>query len=277
MYKSCNLKTIVIITIFLLGLIYYTQNNLNNPSFIVENFENNDSTDDSNKKSLVNTSRCPNLLVQRGAKLFLENTKIEKVPGVNPIEFNNLEEYKEFINWQHSQGIYCPVLFLQAIEGADGSTKYHNQPSPFEPMPGLNPSEKDLYPKQPASLNFPYNDTGGEFSLLYDAARNDLPYNKNSYPGFDQDNQYIGLDVPIDFMKTPNTDPRVNRYKSNKKKSKTELNALMNERLQERDELIGFKKGNESNRLVDNNPLNRNPVKGIEFKETTINEFIETN
>ena len=57
--------------------------------------------------------RCPNLLIQKGCKIYLHNTKIAEVPGVNPIEFNNLEEYTQFIDWQRSQGIRCPVLYLQ--------------------------------------------------------------------------------------------------------------------------------------------------------------------
>ena len=36
--------------------------------------------------------RCPNVLIQKGSKIYLYNTKIAEVPGVNPIMFNNLEE-----------------------------------------------------------------------------------------------------------------------------------------------------------------------------------------
>ena len=37
-------------------------------------------------------------------------------------------------------------------------------------------------------------------SLLLDAGHNDPPYNKNSYPGYDQNNQYIGLKTPLDKL-----------------------------------------------------------------------------
>ncbi len=267
MFQKCGFKSLIIFTIFLLGLIYYTNNNLNNEELQIENFEN------QNRQSINNKPRCPNLLVQKGAKLFLENTNVERVPGVNPIEFNNLEEYKNFIKWQHSQNIYCPVLFLQQTEGPQGKALYKIQPSVLNPQGGLNP----LYPKAPPSLQYPYNDANIDSSLLYDAARNDPPFNKDSYPGYDQENQYIGVDVPLDQMKTPTTDSRVGRYKSAKKKSKSNLNALMNERLQERDELLSFMPGNESNRLVDNNPLNQKEIPGLEIKEDIIdiNEFSE--
>ena len=31
-------------------------------------------------------------------------------------EFNNLEEYTEFLEWQRGAGIRCPVLYVQNIE-----------------------------------------------------------------------------------------------------------------------------------------------------------------
>ena len=39
-----------------------------------------------------------------------------------------------------------------------------------------------------------------EKQLLVDASRNDPPYNQNGYPGFDQDNQYQGIDTPLDKL-----------------------------------------------------------------------------
>ena len=43
------------------------------------------------------------------------------------------------------------------------------------------------------------------FEKLLDAGRDDPPFNKNSYPGFDQKNQYIGINVPLDKMYRGNT------------------------------------------------------------------------
>jgi len=56
--------------------------------------------------------RCPNLLIQKGPKYYLYNSNVAQVPGVNPIEFNNLEEYTEFLEWQRAFGIRCPVLYV---------------------------------------------------------------------------------------------------------------------------------------------------------------------
>ena len=59
------------------------------------------------------SKQCPNILIQKGKRIFLHNSKLAKIPGVNPIEFNNLEDYVEYVKWQRSQKINCPVLFLQ--------------------------------------------------------------------------------------------------------------------------------------------------------------------
>ena len=52
----------------------------------------------------------------------------------------------------------------------------------------------------PSNKNFPFPAQLPEQQLLVDASRNDPPYNKNSYPGFDQDNQYQGVDTPLDKL-----------------------------------------------------------------------------
>ena len=40
--------------------------------------------------SMNGENRCPNILIQKGPKYYLYNSNIAQVPGVNPIEFNNL-------------------------------------------------------------------------------------------------------------------------------------------------------------------------------------------
>jgi hypothetical protein len=99
----------------------------------------------SNKEGLTNMNingekRCPNLLIQKGAKFFLYNTNLAEVPGVNPIEFNNLEDYVEFLEWQRAAGIVCPVLYLQNSYDAQGNRVYKVRPSVTEPQGGLPPS-----------------------------------------------------------------------------------------------------------------------------------------
>ena len=134
-----------------------------------------------------NTKRCPNILVQKGSRFYLYNSTVAKVPGVNPIEFENLEDYVEFIDWQRSQGIRCPVLYLQHTYDAQGDAVYKMRPSVTEPQGGLPPSSS-TYPTNP-------NPT-----LLIDATQNDQPYNKNSIPAYDQSSFYVGSTTPLDTM-----------------------------------------------------------------------------
>jgi len=83
--------------------------------------------------------RCPNILIQKGSQLFLYNSHIAKIPGVNPIQFSNLEDYIEFTDWQRSQGIRCPILFLQHSYDAQGNSVYKVRPGPTDLKGGLPP------------------------------------------------------------------------------------------------------------------------------------------
>lgn len=108
--------------------------------------------------------RCPNILVQSGNEIWLKNTDLADVPGVNPMVFHNLEEYVEFVQWQRSRNINCPVLFFQKT---------------------FDPQNQPVYKVQHPSL-------------LNDATRDDPPYNTNSYPGIDLENQDVGRNTVLD-------------------------------------------------------------------------------
>jgi hypothetical protein len=90
--------------------------------------------------SYEKTSRCPNILIQVGSKYFLLNSNIERVPGVNPLEFATLEDYHEFLKWQKTVGIKCPVLFVQKTYDAQGNRVYKMRPSVNEQKGGLPPT-----------------------------------------------------------------------------------------------------------------------------------------
>tara|TARA_B110000971_G_scaffold218926_1_gene258794 strand:- start:3979 stop:4638 length:660 start_codon:yes stop_codon:yes gene_type:complete len=166
--------------------------------------------DESSKEGFTNkqNNQCPNLLIQRGSRFYLFNSKLAKVPGVNPIEFDNLEDYTEFLDWQRSQQIRCPVLYLQHTYDVQGNPVYKVRPSVSEPQGGLQPSnnmppsiassEGDLIME--SSLGTPDTPAYPDPSLLVDASRNDPPYNKNSYPGFDASSYYVGRTTPLDAM-----------------------------------------------------------------------------
>ena len=164
--------TYLLIVLFLAGLYFYAKYTGTKYS---ESFTNN-----------TNEKRCPDILIQKDSRFYLYNSKVAKVPGVNPIEFENLEDYTEFLDWQNSQGIRCPVLFLQQTYDAQGNPVYKARPSVTEQQGGLPPT----YPAPP-------NPT-----LLVDATRNDPPYNINSMPSYDQSSYYVGTTTPLDKMDT---------------------------------------------------------------------------
>jgi len=116
---------IFLLVIFLSGMYFYAK--YSNPE-ILETLQNN------------TKPRCPNLLIQFGCKFYLYNSNIKKVPGVNPIEFNNLEDYTDFLKWQSTVGIKCPVLYVQNTYDAQGNRVYKIRPSVTEPQCGLPPS-----------------------------------------------------------------------------------------------------------------------------------------
>lgn len=189
-----TLLTYLFILVFLIGLYFYAKSGYIKDT---EGLTNN----------TYNQARCPNLLIQKGSRFYLNNSKLAQIPGVNPIEFDNLEDYTEFLQWQRSQGIICPVLYLQQSYDTQGNSVYKVRPSVSEPQGGLPPSSQP--PIGIASQVPPIMESSlepvGELAypnptLLVDATRNDPPYNKNSYPGFDQSSYYVGTTTPLDGM-----------------------------------------------------------------------------
>jgi len=135
--------------------------------------------------------RCPNLLIQKGTKYYLYNSNLAQVPGVNPVEFNDLEEYTEFLEWQRGAGIRCPVLYVQNTYDAQGNRVYKVRPSVTELEGGLPPTTP-----VPLPLKFE--------TPLVDAGHDDSPYNYGGYPSFDQSSYYVGALTPLDQIKNSN-------------------------------------------------------------------------
>ena len=132
--------------------------------------------------------RCPNLLIKIGNKYHLKNTRQVEVPGVNPIVFSSLEEYKTFLNWQQSQDINCPVLFLTTSYNPQGELVYKVNETLAESAPGrvdhyVSTQPDDLLPSR---VNF----------------------NQSDFPSFDPHNQNVGKDTPLDHIYTDS--PMVN-------------------------------------------------------------------
>ena len=189
-----TLLTYLFILVFLIGLFFYAK--CTDPKY-AEGLTN----------DISNGTRCPNLLIQKGSKFYLYNSRLAQVPGVNPVEFDNLEDYTEFLDWQRSQGVRCPVLYLQESYDPQGNRVYKARPSVSEPQGGLTPSilapigiASQVQPIAEPSLEPVGEPAYPNPTLLVDATRNDPPYNENSYPGYDQTSYYTGTTTPLDAM-----------------------------------------------------------------------------
>lgn len=158
--------TLLLILVFLIGLYFYTKG-----AGDVEGFD--------------GQPRCPNMLIQKGSRFYLYNSKVAKVPGVNPVEFENLEDYTEFLEWQRSKGIRCPVLYLQQTFDAQGNAVYKVRPSVSEPQGGIPPSSIGSTDE----LAYPNHD------ILMDDTK-DSQYNKASMTASDRANTEL-MNGPI--------------------------------------------------------------------------------
>ena len=157
--------------LFILG-IYFIIKSVSYERQLYENFDNKISQDE-----------CPDVLIEEDNKIKLYYTKKTLIPGVNPIVFNNLEEYVEFLDFQRNKGIMCPILNLKKSNNAQGEEMYEIKSSTSINNPG-------------EQSNIPKVQTTPPVQKMIDATRDDPPYNNNSYPGFDQNNQYIGVNTP---------------------------------------------------------------------------------
>lgn len=171
-----KLHLIMLFIFFILGLYYYA-----NSYKCYEHMEN---------KATPSNYRCPNMLIEKDGGYYLYNSKLAVVPGVNPIRFNSLEDYSEFVDWQNSKNISCPILYLQYSTDAQNNELIQVKPSIFENQGGL-----------PSIIRDPSSKENIESNKILDATRdNNKKYNTNMLAGIDIQNQDIGLDTPLDKM-----------------------------------------------------------------------------
>jgi hypothetical protein len=155
-----NFKSCLIVSFFILGLLFtltYKHSDL------VEGFDVND--------------KCPNLLVKKGKELHLVNTKKAMIPGVNPIKFNNLEEYAEFVKYQKYMNINCPILYYEETYDVQNNKGFRLQNDPLNKKGGL-----------PSNISKKYNVTNTSNPL--DKA--------NHFSGVENENQNIGIKTKLD-------------------------------------------------------------------------------
>ena len=169
-----KLNLLIITSFMVLGLYYYI-----NSYKYYETLENNTNN---------SIEQCPNMLIEKDGNYHLYNSKKKIAFGVNPITFNNLEEYTKFIEWQNNQNISCPILYLQYSTDAQNNELIQVKSSIFENEGGLLSKTK----------NFLDQDSVDENQILDATKDNDRMFNTNMFNGFDSLNQDIGLDTPLD-------------------------------------------------------------------------------
>ena len=190
-----NIILILLLIIFIIGLVFYCTNSRIN-SF--ESFKNKDDPlTNLNKNSFkpkpcggkIPKENCPNILLKKDDKIYLYNASLARVPGINPIMFDTLEDYSEFVDWQKSQNIDCPILFLDTTYDTQNNRVYKVSSNPF--------SQPEV------TLGIDLVRPGNQFVMPLDNANrsSDLaPYNQGpTLPAdFDPNNQYIGEYTPLD-------------------------------------------------------------------------------
>ena len=169
--------------VFLLGLYLFSTGRL----YELRMYENME-TDISSNSISVASGGCPDLLIRRGAQIFLYRTQEPLLEGVNPIIFRNLDEY---IAYHTKQGGSCPVLFLQQETDAQGNDVYRMRSSPFDMQGGL-PPVNSLASPVPVVIDkqnpIPYVDSHDD----------NAPYNQGQYAGFDPQGQFVGRYTTLD-------------------------------------------------------------------------------
>lgn len=120
------------------------------------------------------TPGCPDMLIHEGGAYYLLNTKKMRVPGVNPVRLNSLEEYKEFVQWQRMSGIRCPILYVQHMLAVDGRSVYRSGIDPLVQKNGYVPSiiqtvPQDVQMRNESMIRFSRNylDTCGDGSVVH--------------------------------------------------------------------------------------------------------------
>ena len=139
------------------------------------------------KEGFANTGECPNILLNKDGKFYLKNTDLAEIPGINPIVFDNLDEYVRYTNWQRSQGIDCDILYVKEEFDTQGNGVLVQRPSPLDEQRGM-----------PVITGLNLVNTNNHSKLL--DARNNTPFNHDQFSGYDPDDQYIGLITPLDKM-----------------------------------------------------------------------------
>jgi hypothetical protein len=125
------------------------------------------------KKEGFVSGSCPTTLIKDGAHILIYDPRKARVPGVNPIQMKDLQEYKEYIEWQRASNLKCPILHLEKVYTTQGTEMYEIRQNFLEQPEGGVMHQPPSNCKGDAGLSRP-------------------PYNQNQYVGYDKENQTQG-------------------------------------------------------------------------------------
>ena len=106
----------------------------------------------------TNPKDCPNVLLRKGNRLLLINTEKPTVDGINPMFFNNLEDYVAYAKQQNTiSKTMCPLLFLQQDDDEKEEDTLHCiEKKVAVPPASPSPSSVQKYlPPPPSTTVFP--------------------------------------------------------------------------------------------------------------------------
>ena len=122
---------------------------------------------------------CPDLLIQKANKVYLYSTNEPEIQGVNPIVFDNLHQYTEYIEYKRIKGIRCPVLHLKQIYDTQGKSSYRFYAPPESPL-----TDRCLH---------------NQFQNIERGLINS-GFNPGNTPSYDSTLQNLGVYTPLDAM-----------------------------------------------------------------------------
>lgn len=132
---------------------------------------------------------CPDILVKSGSELHLYNSKKPKQDGENPIVFNTMDDYIQYLETERRSGNICPILYLQKENDIQGKDVYRVRPSPFNTGAGL-------------PLTSGLSRGVNKIPIKAKDASREANYNKNQHAGFDPHGLYVGRITNVDEIAT---------------------------------------------------------------------------
>ena len=99
---------------------------------------------------------CYDLIEERDNKIFVYNTKTPITPGLNPVKFNTLDEYKFFEKRRKEKGYDCPVLHFKRKYTTQNEFNSELMPDPesgYLYLPKVVEREKKKYKKENLNLD----------------------------------------------------------------------------------------------------------------------------